>query len=172
MAAVQDPQIERDRLALEERMRAQGRLGVASDAYGGLPPELFGMEKAIQEGRNGLSVSAIEQARAQQLQDANIANSYVPTSYMPTSSLLDTFNPALQYSNLNQTGQIAGQNLASQLGLGGMQTKVNSDLVAANLYGGLFDSLAGVAGGFGSKIDAGQAGGSSLFDSIKSAFGL
>ena len=172
MAAVQDPQIARDRLEMESRMAAQGRLGVASDAYGGIAPELFGMEKAIQEGRNGLSVSAMEQARLQQLQDANIGTNFLNSSYQPTNNLLETFNPALQYANLNQTGQIAGQNLSSQLNLGGMQTKVNADLVASNLYGGLFNSLGNVAGSFGGRMDSAQAGGAGMWDSVKTAFGL
>jgi len=140
--------------------------------FGGLPPELFGLEKAIQEGRNGLSVSAMEQARLEQAQNANLGSTYMNQSYLPTAQLWDSFTPGLKNADLNQTGQIAGQNLSSQLNLGGMQTKVNSDLVAANLYGGLFDSLANVAGGFGSRMDKAGADGADLWSQIKSAFGV
>jgi hypothetical protein len=39
--AVQRPEEERNRLALEERMLSQGRLGLQSSAYGGSSPELL-----------------------------------------------------------------------------------------------------------------------------------
>ena len=39
--AVQRPEEERQRLALEERMLSQGRLGLGSAAYGGSSPELL-----------------------------------------------------------------------------------------------------------------------------------
>lgn len=48
MQAIQDPEIKRQRLELENRLAAQGRLGVRTSAYGGTPEQLA-MEKAIQE---------------------------------------------------------------------------------------------------------------------------
>jgi hypothetical protein len=45
---IRAPQNERDRLALEQRMAAQGRLGVATAAYGGTPEQLA-LAKAQQE---------------------------------------------------------------------------------------------------------------------------
>lgn len=47
LAALSAPEQERQRLATEERLRAQGRLGVSGSAYGGTSPELLAMEQAI-----------------------------------------------------------------------------------------------------------------------------
>ena len=75
MRAMQSPDEERQRLALENRMFAQGRMGVATDAYGGTP-EQFAMDKAQAEARNSASLQAMQtadslansqQARASQL---------------------------------------------------------------------------------------------------------
>ena len=47
--ATQRPEEERQRLAMEERLLSQGRLGLQSAAYGGASPELLAMETARQE---------------------------------------------------------------------------------------------------------------------------
>lgn len=47
LAALSKPEQERQRLATEERLRSQGRLGVSGSAYGGTSPELLAMEQAI-----------------------------------------------------------------------------------------------------------------------------
>lgn len=49
MRAAQRPEEERQRLALEERLAAQGRLGVSSAAYGGATPEMLAMATAQEE---------------------------------------------------------------------------------------------------------------------------
>lgn len=47
LAALSKPEQERQRLATEERLRSQGRLGVSGSAYGGTSPELLAQEQAI-----------------------------------------------------------------------------------------------------------------------------
>jgi hypothetical protein len=73
--ATQTPEEERQRIALENRLAAQGRLGVNTAAYGGTPEQLA-MEKAQAEARNNASLQAIgmadqlassQQSRATQL---------------------------------------------------------------------------------------------------------
>ncbi len=59
--ATQQPEEERQRIALENRLAAQGRLGVSTAAYGGTPEQLA-MEKAQAEARNNASYQAIQQA--------------------------------------------------------------------------------------------------------------
>jgi hypothetical protein len=65
MQATLQPEQERARLQLEERLANQGRLGVRTAMFGGTPEQLA-LEKAIAEQQAGLGVSAIEQARAEQ----------------------------------------------------------------------------------------------------------
>ena len=66
--ATQQPEEERQRLALEERMLAQGRLGLSSSAYGGASPELLAQETARQEAMARANVSARQQAMQEQQQ--------------------------------------------------------------------------------------------------------
>ena len=66
--ATQQPEEERQRLALEERMLAQGRLGLSSAAYGGASPELLAQETARQEAMARANVSARQQAMQEQQQ--------------------------------------------------------------------------------------------------------
>ena len=54
MHAAQRPEEERQRLALEERLAAQGRLGTSSAAYGGATPELLALSAAEREARDDL----------------------------------------------------------------------------------------------------------------------
>lgn len=68
LRAAQQPEEERERLALEERMLAQGRLGVSSSAYGGSSPELLAQAKAIEEARASASLTARQQAQREQQQ--------------------------------------------------------------------------------------------------------
>jgi hypothetical protein len=62
MRAVQRPEEQRQRLALEERMMSQGRLGFSSSVYGGASPELLAQAKAIEEARAGANLTARQQA--------------------------------------------------------------------------------------------------------------
>ena len=66
--ATQIPEEDRQRLALEERMFNQGRLGVSTGMFGGTP-EAFAMEQAQAEARNRASLAAMGQAQAEQLQN-------------------------------------------------------------------------------------------------------
>jgi len=68
LRAAQQPEEERERLALEERMLAQGRLGVSSSAYGGSSPELLAQAKALEEARASASLTARQQANKEQQQ--------------------------------------------------------------------------------------------------------
>jgi len=61
MEAALAPQRERERLALEERLLGQGRLGVSTAAYGGTPEQLA-LSKAIEEQRAVNAVNARNQA--------------------------------------------------------------------------------------------------------------
>jgi len=68
MRAVQRPEEERQRLALEERMLSQGRMGLSSSAYGGSSPELLAQETARQEAMARASLGARTQAMQEQQQ--------------------------------------------------------------------------------------------------------
>jgi len=66
---------ERQRLALEERLFAQGRGGVQTAMYGGTPEQLA-MAKAQEEAQNQAALMAITQAQQEQRQAADIGATY------------------------------------------------------------------------------------------------
>jgi hypothetical protein len=69
--ATQMPEEERQRLALEERLASQGRLGVQTAMYGGTPEQLV-LSQAQEEAQNMASLAAIQQAQAEQLQQGQL----------------------------------------------------------------------------------------------------
>jgi hypothetical protein len=148
--AMQMPGEERAMNNLESRAFAQGRLGISGDAYGGSTPEMLGMMTAIGENRNTAAVRAIELARAQQQQDANIGLNFQNAAYLPQANMLNLLNPGMQAANMAQAGQLGGLNLATQLGLGGVQTQVNAERIRGDLLGQLYGAAAGGIAGSGS----------------------
>jgi len=69
--ATQMPEEERQRLALEERLANQGRLGVRTAMYGGTPEQLA-LSQAQEEAQNRASLAAIQQAQAEQMQQGQL----------------------------------------------------------------------------------------------------
>lgn len=65
--AAQTPEEQRAQAALEERLAAQGRLGVSTAQYGGTPEQLA-IAKAREEAKNSAMLSAMQQAGAERQQ--------------------------------------------------------------------------------------------------------
>ena len=66
--ATQTPEEQRNQVALNNRLAAQGRTGLRTAQYGG-SPEQFAMEKARAEAMNQASLSALQQAGTEQQRD-------------------------------------------------------------------------------------------------------
>jgi hypothetical protein len=64
--ATQRPEEQRQQLALEERLAAQGRTGLRTAQFGG-SPEQFALAQAQEEAKARASLAALEQAQAEQL---------------------------------------------------------------------------------------------------------
>ena len=75
LRAMQAPEEERQRLALEERLFNQGRMGVQTNMYGGTP-EQFALSKAQAEAQNQASLMAMQQAQAEQQQQATLGSQF------------------------------------------------------------------------------------------------
>lgn len=140
--AMQQPGEQRAMTDLESRAFAQGRLGMSAANYGGSSPEMLGMQTAIAENRNNAAFQSIEMARQQQAQDATIGMNFQNAAYLPQANMLNLLNPGLNTSNMVQAGQLGGLNLATQLGLGGVQTQVNSERIRGDLLSNLFNGVA------------------------------
>ena len=147
MRAVQRPEEERQRLALEERLLSQGRLGLSSAAYGGASPELLAQETARQEAMARANLAARQQSQAEQLQAGQLGGMLQAAGYAPQAQALGLFGAAQTPAQLQQRGQLAGAELGSQLEQSGLEARLQAEDLANRLRlqrdQGLMTSLLG-----------------------------
>jgi hypothetical protein len=144
--ATQRPEEQRQRLALEERMLSQGRLGLSSAAYGGSSPELLAQETARQEAMSRANLGARQQALAEQQQSLIGAQGLLGAGYMPQEQALGLFGAAGTPASLAARGQQTGAQYGAELGLGGIEARLQAEDLAnqlrlqqqSALLGGLF----------------------------------
>tara|TARA_R110000744_G_scaffold97635_1_gene188686 strand:- start:776 stop:1819 length:1044 start_codon:yes stop_codon:yes gene_type:complete len=158
------PEQERERLGLESRLFNQGRGGVRTAMFGGTPEQLA-LEKAIQEQQAGLGVSAMEQARLEQRNAADITLGGLEefrartglaadtgfksllSSYLPQEQMLASLVPGLDMSRQQNALKATGMTLGSQLGESSMEAQLGYSALANALrqqqFQGLFDLLKG-----------------------------
>ena len=147
MRAVQRPEEERQRLALEERLAAQGRLDTSSAAYGGATPEQLAMATAQEEARNRAMLSAMQQAQAEQLQQTQIGQQFLAGSYVPQAQLLSAVTPGMTAAGQAQQAQLYGTGLFGEASASGIDALLGAALGQANLFGAAGTGLlAGLVG--------------------------
>lgn len=163
MRATQRPEEERQRLALEERLAAQGRLGTSSAAFGGATPEQLAMATAQEEARTRSMLGAMQQAQAEQAQQAALGQQFLGASYLPQTQLLAATQPAQRMAELQQQAQLYGTGLFGETALSGIEARLLAEQARANLLGGIGSNI--LAGMFtpqvtksGTVIDPGGFG--------------
>ena len=139
--AAQRPEEERQRLALEERLAAQGRLGTSSAAFGGATPELMAQQTAIGEARNRAMLSAMQQAQAEQAQQAALGQQLLGAGYLPQQQLVAALQPGLIQQELAQQAQQFGTGLFGETALSGIEAQLLAEQARANLLGGIGTNL-------------------------------
>jgi hypothetical protein len=155
--ATQRPEEERQRLALEERMAQQGRLGVRTAMFGGAP-EQFALAQAQEEAQNRASLAAIQQAQAERQQAVSEAQTFGGL-FGQQAGLSSQLQSAAQQraAQLSQLG-LSAQQIESQLqseGLGRATTAAGQAAQLAQLAGGLQAQQAGLGAqfaGLGSQL--------------------
>lgn len=133
MRAVQRPEEQRQRLALEERMLSQGRLGLGSAAYGGSSPELLAQETARQEAMARANLGARQQSMAEQSQAAQLGGMLQAAGYQPQQQALGLLAASQVPAGYADVGRRTGTELASQLGLGGLESRLQAEDLANRL---------------------------------------
>jgi hypothetical protein len=125
VAALSAPEIERQRLATEDRLRAQGRLGVSGSAFGGSSPELLAQEQAI--ARQQLEREL--QSRQAALGERGTLIGQGNAAYAPISNLLGLQAQQQQLSGqlgqMAQQGRIAAAQLYAQPAAQGYTSALN-----------------------------------------------
>lgn len=147
MMTAMSPSQERERLALEQRLAAQGRLGTQTAAFGGTPDALT-LAKAQEEARNQAILQAMEFAGTEQQRQAQLGTGMLGASYVPQAQLLSATTP----------GMTAAEQRRAALS---EQAKSYGETYAAGLNALLSAGLgqANIAGGFGSSLARGGLGG-------------
>ena len=146
-----NPQRERERYELEQRLQGQGRLGVQTSMFGGTP-EGLAMAKAQEEAYSQNMLGAMDFAGAEQTRQAALGTGMLANAYMPQAQLLNAIQPgqttaeqrraqmseqAGAYGETYSTGLQAL--LSSALGQASQATSLGSGL-ATQALGGLFSS--------------------------------
>lgn len=162
--AVAAPQRERESLALEERLAAQGRLGTSSAAYGGATPEQLALAQAQQEQMNQMSLMARQQALAEQQQAAGLGQGMLTSAYIPQASLLNAMQTGLAPAQLQAQLQQQGALTGAELGMAGLGAQQAAMLGQANLTGNLLSSLAALAQARSAAERDGDATATTLLD--------
>lgn len=140
--AVQAPEEERQRLALEERLAQQGRLGVRTSMFGGTP-EALAMEKAQAEARNQASLMAMQQAQAEQAQAQQMGLAALGGSYVPQAQMLNVQQASQLYPQMQQQAQLFGTGQFGETRMTGIEAQLIAEQARANLIGGLGTGLLG-----------------------------
>jgi hypothetical protein len=186
MLALAAPERQRQSLALEERLAAQGRLGTSSAAYGGATPEQLALATAQQEQLNNLGLQARGQALAEQQQFADLGQGMLGAAYTPQSALLNVLNQGMGVASLSDVGRRQAAMLQSEGQMAGLDAALQAELGRGNLTGQGLAALAAALGGqqqaktglfgnltLGGLFGSGSSGGSSdIMDLIDFAAGL
>ena len=144
-----NPQRERERYELEQRLQGQGRLGVQTSMFGGTP-EGLAMAKAQEEAYSQNMLGAMDFAGAEQTRQAALGTGMLANAYIPQAQLLNAVQPG-QTTAEQRRSQMATQTgaygetystglqalLSSALGQASQATSLGSGL-ASEALGGLF----------------------------------
>jgi len=152
LRSMQTPEEERQRLALEERLQAQGRGGIQTAQYGGTPEQLA-MAKAQAEAQNQAGLMAMQQAGSEQdrayEQALGLSGQASQLAGMSSDLQGAQQTRASQLSELGMAGALQNQQMSAQqlqqlmalqtqdIGAAGAQQKLQQGNLG--LAGGLFD---------------------------------
>ena len=138
---IQRPEEERQRLALEERMLSQGRLGLRSDAYGGATPEMLARAQAEEQAKLTASLGAREAAMGERKQAFDTASGLFKQTYLPETMALEALGMGTKTAGLADIGRRTGAELFGQLGQTGLETLMQGAELAQGLEASKRQSL-------------------------------
>lgn len=167
---VASPERQRQQLALEERLAAQGRLGTSSAGYGGATPEQMAMATAQQEQMNALALQARNQALAEQQQAAALGQGMLTSAYVPQASLLNVLQGGLGTAALSDVARRQAAQIEAESGMAGLDAALQAQLGRAALTGQGLTALATALGG-AQQAKTGLLGDLSVTDVWKKIFG-
>ena len=146
MMTAMSPSQERERLALENRLASQGRLGVQTSQFGGTP-EGLALAKAQEEQRYTAMLGAMQQAQAEQAQQAGLGSAFMQQSYAPMQALLTEFSPGLRTASLADVARRQQGEFDYETQLANLEGVLGQRQALGNLFSGSLSSAGDLLGG-------------------------
>ena len=144
LQAMLNPVQERERLELENRLQGQGRLGVRTSMYGGTP-EQSALSKAQAEAQNMAGFQAMQEARAQQAQEAGIGTNLFQLGYLPTQQAMASLSPATNFADISGAAQRQALQASTSLRQAGLESDVGARTAASAQEQRMFDTLLNIS---------------------------
>ena len=144
MRAAMTPEEERQRLALEQRLAAQGRLGTRTSMFGGTPEQLA-LAQAQEEAKNQAILNAMQFAGQEQQRQAQLGSGMLAAGYVPQAQLLNALQPGMTAAERARQAQAQQAQTYGQTYASGLEALLSSGLAQANLAGGFGSSIATAA---------------------------
>ena len=141
MQAAMSPAQERERLELEQRLAAQGRLGVTTNMFGGTP-EGLALAKAQEEARNQAMLSAMEFAGAEQARQAQLGAGMLSAAYTPQQQLLAAIAPGITAAEQRRDQQNVAAGAYGETSAAALEALLQSAMAQGNLLGGIGGRMA------------------------------
>jgi len=168
--AAQRPEEERQRIALQEQLQAQGRTGLRTAQFGGSPEQLA-LAQAQEEAKNRAALAALQQAGVErqqelaaaqgmfglgqqaaalpsQLQAAQLANigAGLGLEYAPEQQLLSTLTPATNLANLVGLGARQGAGLTAETQMSALEDIIQAELAKNQALSQIYGAALGAGG--------------------------
>ena len=141
MLTAMTPEQERQRLALEQRMASQGRLGTQTNMYGKTPDE-FMFEKAQMEAQNQAMLNAMQFAGQEQQRQSQLGTGMLAAGYVPQAQLLNALQPGMTTAERQRRALSEQAGAYGETYTTGLEALLQANLGQANLAGGLGSEIA------------------------------
>ena len=141
MEDLASPERQRQRLALEQRLAAQGRLGTRTGMFGGTP-EALALERGIAEAQNKAALDAMQFTAQEQQRQAQMGSGMLAAGYVPQAQLLSALQPGMTAAERQRQAMSEQAGAYGETYVSGLQALLQSGLGQADLAGSLGTSIA------------------------------
>jgi len=141
-------------------------LGVQTAQFGGTPEQLA-LAKAQEEAQNTAAVQAMQQAQAEQMQQAALGQQMLGASYMPQAQLLAATQPSQELASQQAALQQYGAGLFGETTMSGLEQQLLMERARANLLGQVGGSMLNQA----FTVPQGGGSGDNIIDDILGGLG-
>jgi hypothetical protein len=144
MEDLASPERQRQRLALEQRLAAQGRLGTRTGMFGGTP-EALALERGIAEAQNKAALDAMQFTAQEQQRQAQMGSGMLAAGYVPQAQLLNALQPGMTAAERQRQAMSEQAGAYGQTYTSGLEALLQAGLGQANIAGGVGGNIASAA---------------------------